>query len=240
MPLVVFLLQMNQNQVNPGLDYWQLIVESTLLSKAVLLTLVAFSLMCWVVIYQKNRLIGKVRRDTRKFLEIFRKSSRFSEVKEVCQQYRFSPQVALFLAGFSELSFQLKHQSGADPQQPKIKSLESILRVLQRASFVELQKLEKRITILATIAAVAPFVGLFGTVWGIIEAFKDIGAQKSASLVVVAPGIADALIATAAGLFAAIPAVMAYNYFVSKIKGISAEMEDFCLEFLGIVEKNFT
>ncbi len=121
-----------------------------------------------------------------------------------------------------------------------MRSLESIHRVLQRASFVELAKMEKNLTVLATTASVAPFVGLLGTVWGIIVAFVEIGAQKSASLAVVAPGIAEALIATAFGLFAAIPAVMAYNYFVSKIRTVSAGMEDFCLEFLGIVEKNFT
>jgi len=222
------------------MDYLDLILKSSLVSKLVLLSLILFSIACWVLIFQKRTLLGKVRRDTSAFLEVFRRSSRFSEVKGVCGKYGFSPQVGLFLAGFSELNFQLKHNSQLENGQPKIRNLESINRVLQRASYVEIAKLEKNINLLATTAAVAPFVGLLGTVWGIIVAFKDISAHKSASLAVVAPGIADALIATAFGLFAAIPAVMAYNYFVSKTRNVSAEMEDFSLEFLGIVEKNFT
>ncbi|PIE01675.1 MAG: hypothetical protein CSA81_10720 [Acidobacteria bacterium] len=222
------------------MNYLDLILESSLVSKIVLIALVLFSVACWVLIFQKKALLGKVKRDTTRFLDTFRKSSRFSEVKQVCGKYGFSPQVGLFLAGFSELNFQLKHNSKMENGQPKIRNLESINRVLQRASYVEIAKLEKNINLLATTAAVAPFVGLLGTVWGIIVAFKDIAAHKSASLAVVAPGIADALIATAFGLFAAIPAVMAYNYFVSKTRGVSAEMEDFSLEFLGIVEKNFT
>ena len=222
------------------MDYLQLILKSSLVSKIVLSALVFFSVTCWVLIFQKRALLSRVRKDTLEFLKVFRKSSRFSEVKNVCGQFGFSPQVGLFLAGFSELNFQLKHNSKLENGQPKIRNLESINRVLQRASYVELTKLEKSINFLATTAAVAPFVGLLGTVWGIIVSFQDIASHKSASLAVVAPGIADALIATAFGLFAAIPAVMAYNFFVSKTRGVSAEMEDFSLEFLGIVEKNFT
>ncbi|MCB9397149.1 MAG: MotA/TolQ/ExbB proton channel family protein [Acidobacteria bacterium] len=223
------------------MGYLSLILKASLVSKLVMLALLVFSISCWILIFQKRTLFKKTERDTGQFLGIFRNSVRFSEVKSVCERYVHSPQVGLFLAGFSELNFQLKHnnpnQSGG---QPKVRSLESINRVLQRASFVELTKMEKNLNQLATTAAVAPFVGLLGTVWGIIEAFRGIGEQKSASLAVVAPGIAEALIATAFGLFAAIPAVMAYNYFMNKIRGVSAAMEDFSLEFLGIVEKNFT
>lgn len=222
------------------MDYFSLIMESSLVSKLVLIALILFSISCWVLIIQKKLLLTKTHKENQKFLNIFRNSARFSEVKNVCSKYPFSPQVGLFLAGFSELNFQLKHHSPKVTGQPKVRSLDSINRVLQRASFVELAKLEKNLNVLATTAAVAPFVGLLGTVWGIIVAFADIGEQGSASLAVVAPGIADALIATAFGLFAAIPAVMAYNYFVNKVRGLAAEMEDFCLEFLGIVEKNFT
>lgn len=221
-------------------DLLQLVLRASLVSKLVLLSLLLFSVACWVLIFQKRLLLRKTERDTSHFLNIFRNSVRFSEVKSVCDRYPFSPQVGLFLAGFSELNFQLKHTNVSNTGQPKVKSLESINRVLQRASFVELAKMEKNLTLFATTAAVAPFVGLLGTVWGIIEAFGNIAQAKSASLAVVAPGIAEALIATAFGLFAAIPAVMAYNYFTSKIRSVSAAMEDFSLEFLGIVEKNFT
>lgn len=221
------------------MDYWSLMLEASLVAKLVLLVLFYFSISTWVLIIQKWRLLNKTNNDTNGFLNAFRNSARFSEIKSVCGEYPFSPQVGLFEAGYSELKFQLReHSSGDGPQ--KVRSLDSINRVLQRASFVEVAKLEKNLNQLATTAAVAPFVGLLGTVWGIIEAFADIGQQKSASLAVVAPGIAEALIATAFGLFAAIPAVMAYNYFVNRTRGTAAEMEDFSLEFLGIVEKNFT
>jgi len=229
--------------INPvgDLGYLSLILKASLVSQLVMLSLLIFSITCWILVLQKLTLFRRTERDTAQFLSIFRNSVRFSEVKAVCERYVYSPQVGLFLAGFSELNFQLKHhnpnQSGG---QPKVRSLESINRVLQRASFVELAKLEKNLNQLATTAAVAPFVGLLGTVWGIIEAFRGIAAQKSASLAVVAPGIAEALIATAFGLFAAIPAVMAFNYFMNKIRWTNAALEDFSLEFLGIVEKNFT
>lgn len=222
------------------MDYFRLMMEASFVSKLVLLSLFFFSISCWILIIQKRMLLRKTHKENQNFLNVFRNSARFSEVKKVCDRYPFSPQVGLFLAGFSELNFQLKHHAPQATGQPKVRSLDSINRVLQRASFVELAKLEKNLNTLATTAAVAPFVGLLGTVWGIIEAFADIGEQGSASLAVVAPGIAEALIATAVGLFAAIPAVMAYNYFVNRVRGLSAEMEDFCLEFLGIVEKNFT
>lgn len=223
------------------MNYFELMLNASIFAKLVMLMLIVFSVSTWVLIVQKRMLLVRTRKDTGEFLTTFRNSARFSEIKSVCDKFPFSPQVGLFLAGFSELNFQLRHQStGQAGGQPKVRSLESIHRVLQRASFVEINKLEKNLNQLATTAAVAPFVGLLGTVWGIIEAFGKIAEQKSASLVVVAPGIADALIATAFGLFAAIPAVMAYNYFVNRVRGVAAEMEDFCLEFLGIVEKNFT
>jgi len=222
------------------MDYMRMMLEASLVAKLVLVALFIFSVSTWVLIVQKSMLFKKTRKDTGSFLDAFRRSARFSEVKSVCEQFPFSPQVGLFLAGYSELNFQLRHHNPAGDKPPRVRSLDSIHRVLQRASFVEIAKLEKNLNHLATTAAVAPFIGLLGTVWGIIEAFAEIAQQKSASLAVVAPGIAEALIATAFGLFAAIPSVMAYNYFVNKARGVSAEMEDFSLEFLGIVEKNFT
>lgn len=222
------------------MDYMRLILEASLVAKMVLIVLFIFSVSTWTLIIQKRMLLTRTQKDTNNFLHVFRNSARFSEIKSVCSKHPFSPQVGLFDAGYSELKFQLRDQAPNQTGQQKVRSLDSINRVLQRASFVEIAKLEKNLNQLATTAAVAPFVGLLGTVWGIIEAFAEIATQKSASLAVVAPGIAEALIATAFGLFAAIPAVMAYNYFVNKVRSVAAEMEDFCLEFVGIVEKNFT
>jgi biopolymer transport protein TolQ len=121
-----------------------------------------------------------------------------------------------------------------------LKSLEAVDRALIRAATAEVQKLERRLTFLATTASVAPFIGLFGTVVGITLAFQRIGATGSTNLAVVGPGISEALIATAAGLFAAIPAVVFYNHFVHQVKDFSAAMDDFALEFLNIAERNFT
>jgi biopolymer transport protein TolQ len=129
---------------------------------------------------------------------------------------------------------------GVPVQRPTLKSLDAVDRALLRANTVELTKLERRVPFLATTASITPFIGLFGTVWGIINSFQSIGVAGSTSLDVVAPGIAEALIATAAGLFAAIPAVYFYNHFTNRVKHFAAEMDDFSLEFLNISERNFT
>ena len=152
----------------------------------------------------------------------------------------------MFQAGYAELNAQLR-QSARRPAvrrspraRPTLKSLAAVDRALLRASSAEVNKLEKRVTFLATTASITPFIGLFGTVWGIMTAFSNIGAQGSTDLAVVAPGIAEALIATALGLFAAIPAVYFYNHFTTKVKIYASEMDDFALEFLNIAERNFT
>jgi len=163
------------------MNYFQLMMEASVVAKLVMLMLIFFSISSWWLIIQKHALLNRTRKDTGEFLSTFRNSARFSEIKSVCDKFPFSPQVGLFLAGFSELNFQLRHQAaGKAGSQPKVRSLESIHRVLQRASFVEVAKLEKNLSQLATTAAVAPFVGLLGTVWGIIEAFGKISAEKSA------------------------------------------------------------
>jgi biopolymer transport protein TolQ len=156
--------------------------------------------------------------------------------------------VGVFQAGYAELNAQIRATGGAsataNPAEPTgrpiVKSLASLDRALLRASAVEVNKLEKRIPFLATIASSAPFIGLFGTVWGILITFQRIGLTGSTNLATVGPGIADALVATAAGLFAAIPAVMAYNHFTTKVKGYASDMDDFSMEFLNIAERNFT
>ena len=232
---------------------------STPISAVVLGALIIFSIVSWGIILYKLWTFNRIQSQSNRFLEIFRRSSKFSEVQAVCQSLNDSPLVGIFLAGYAELNLQLRQASGgantattghpnalgapapATPgSRPVLKSLVSVDRALMRASNVETNKLEKHITFLATTAAVTPFIGLFGTVLGIISAFQGIGAQGSTSLDVVAPGIADALIATAAGLAAAIPAVYFYNLLTQRVKGLASEMDDFALEFLNIVERNFT
>jgi biopolymer transport protein TolQ len=208
--------------------------------------LVAFSVVSWGIILSKSLGLARAERQTRSFLDVFRRSAKFSEVQGVCKSLEHSPLVGVFLAGYAELNLQLRPESktagspAAAAPRPTLKSLAALDRALLRASSAEVNKLERRVTFLATTASLAPFIGLFGTVWGIMTAFAGIGAQGSTDLAVVAPGIAEALVATAVGLFAAMPAVYFYNHFTSRVKVLASEMDDFSLEFLNISERNFT
>jgi biopolymer transport protein TolQ len=225
------------------------IVQTSTLSKSVLLTLILLSTWSWGIFLFKWWTFQKAARQTRQFLEVFRRSNKFSEVQAVCRSLADSPLVGLFQSGYAELTAQLRQQApaegaAANPKpaagRPTIKSLSSIDRALLRASAVEVNKLEHHVTFLATTASMAPFVGLFGTVWGIMNSFDSIGQAGSTSLAIVGPGIADALVATAMGLAAAIPAVVFYNGLSRRVKLFASEMDDFSMEFLNIAERNFS
>jgi biopolymer transport protein TolQ len=174
---------------------------------------------------------------SRRFTPMFRKAKRLADVQSALGALQYSPLVGLFRAGYAEIEAQIAH--GGDQRQT-VKSLASVERSLIRASRLEAARLSKFVPFLATCAAATPFIGLFGTVWGIMGAFGTIGATGSTSITAVAPGISEALINTAAGLFAAIPALLAYNHFVAKLRAARGEMEDFSLEFLNLTERNFT
>jgi biopolymer transport protein TolQ len=230
--------------VNTDIVY--LVTHASITVQAVLVILLLFSAVSWGVIFYKLWIYSRADRQTATFLDVFRKSSKFSEVQAICQTLAESPLVGLFRAGYTELNSQLRSLPGADAKpaapvaRPTLKSLDAVDRALLRASTVEMTKLERRVPFLATTASITPFIGLFGTVWGIMTSFQGIGAAGSSSLGVVAPGIAEALVATAAGLFAAIPAVYFYNHFTNRVKHFAADMDDFSLEFLNIAERNFT
>ena len=228
-----------------------LLAHATPLSAAVLATLAALSVISWAIILYKVWVFRRSERQSSSFLDVFRRSNKFSEVQAVCRSLGESPLVGLFQAGYAELTAQLRQSAPPDtidetanPRasagRPTLKSLTAVDRALLRASVVEMNKLEKRLPFLATTASIAPFVGLFGTVVGIMMAFQGIGETGSTNLGVVAPGIADALVATAAGLVAAIPAVVAYNHLTNRVKLFASEMDDFAMEFLNIAERNFT
>ena len=229
-------------------DLIGLVARSSLASQFVLATLLFFSVASWAIIFFKLREFNRVETQTATFVEVFRKSGRFSDVQSVCKSLAASPLVGVFQAGYVELNTQLKAgKSEADveegdvaDQRPVLRSFEALDRVLLRASSVEINKLEKHVPILATTASITPFIGLLGTVWGIILAFQGIGSTGSTSLAVVAPPIAEALLATAAGLFAAIPAVYFYNHLTTRIKLVASAIDDFSLEFLNIAERNFS
>jgi biopolymer transport protein TolQ len=227
-----------------------LIARSNSVTKVVLLILALFSIVSWSIILYKLWTFRRSDRQSGSFLDVFRRSKKFSDVQAVCGSLGESPLVGLFQAGYAELTAQLRQHTpdgaaaganpGLPPNRPTLKSLAAVDRALLRASAVEVNKLERRIPFLATTASIAPFIGLFGTVWGIMNAFQSIGQTGSTSLGVVAPGIAEALVATAAGLFAAIPAVYFYNHLSQRVKLFASEMDDFAMEFLNIAERNFT
>lgn len=247
-PLFALLLQAEGGAVPEGTStsIVRLIAESSTISKVVLLILGLFSIVSWSVILYKLWTFRRAARQSSTFLDVFRRSSKFSEVQAVCRSLNDSPLVGLFQAGYTELTAQLRQTGGAEPAvsastaRPTLKSLTAVDRALMRASVVEVNRLEKRIPFLATTASISPFIGLFGTVWGIMAAFQGIGQTGSTNLGVVAPGIAEALVATAVGLFAAIPAVYFYNHLTNGVKLFASEMDDFAMEFLNIVERNFT
>ena len=221
-----------------GVNLWEVVLHSGMVAKVVLLVLGVFSVVSWVVIFQKATLLSRSRGVTERFRGVFRRASDWRELKASSSDFAASPLMGLFTAGYSEVTYQLRPLNpGARPQ---IKSMEAVERCLQRASVVEMGRMEGYLGILATIAAVSPFIGLFGTVWGIIDAFRGIGATGNASLATVAPGISEALVATAIGLVAAIPALMAYNFFQGQLKHWQTELDDFALEFISLSERNFT
>jgi biopolymer transport protein TolQ len=208
----------------------------------ILILLAVFSVFSWTIILRKWLTFSQIRQKNQAFIALFRKSSRLSEIGAACEQYRGTPLSGIFSAGYQELNAQIQALNSQNPDRPVLpdRSFLGVQRALQRASTAELSVLEKSMSWLATTGSVTPFIGLLGTVMGIINAFQGLGMEKTASIQAVAPGIADALIATAFGLFAAIPAVIAYNHFISSLKNIAAEMDDFSSEFLTLVERSFS
>jgi biopolymer transport protein TolQ len=231
-----------QASATGGKGLWELFLDATLIDKLILATLAFFSLVSWGIIISKLLQFRNADRHTKRFLDIFRSSKRFSEVNAAASNHSASPLVGLFQSGYVEIDAQVKaaQAEGADPSRYRIRSMTAIERTLRRALAVELHVLTRSTQFLATTAAACPFIGLFGTVWGIMKAFNDIGLTGSTSITAVAPGIAGALINTAAGLAAAIPALVAYNTFSTRVKRLRGEMDDFVLEFMNLTERNFT
>jgi biopolymer transport protein TolQ len=210
-----------------GGEIVNLVQETGLVAKLVLLILLVFSVFSWTIIVAKWGHFRRSRTQSARFVRAFRKTARLNEIAAVADQFKPSPLVAVFEGAVDEIK-----KSGGAPK------LTSIQRATQIASSEELTKLETRLPWLATTGAITPFIGLFGTVWGIIDAFHGLGTAGSASLRAVAPGISEALITTAAGLVAAIPAVIAYNLFSSQIREFGARMDDFSLELLNAIDRN--
>jgi biopolymer transport protein TolQ len=220
------------------LDLFQLVLSSGGVVLMVLFLLIAFFVVTTFVIGYKLFQLARASQETDVFLDAFWKTKRFDEVYEMAKDMRRSPVAAIFRAGYLEL-MRLTKQPGGTGDSSGGDNLENIERSLRRSTIAEMTLLEGLTPWLATCGSSAPFIGLFGTVWGIMDAFRNIGAKGSANLATVAPGIAEALIATAIGLVAAIPAVMAFNYFARKIKILANEMDTFGNDFLNLVKRNY-
>lgn len=216
----------------------------------VILLLLLFSVISWAVILVKYKTIRRARRENEMFLDVYMRSNRLSAIFPESKKYRNSTIAEVFRAGYTELSKLAETRREGDSKEGEksviedsasleLRAMDNIERTLNRACDNETTRLERFLIFLATTGSACPFIGLFGTVWGIMNAFQGIGIRGAATLSVVAPGISEALVATAAGLAAAIPAVVFYNYYLSKIRAITVEMENFSVELLNIIERYY-
>lgn len=223
----------------PGLVFWQeqvvqksslveLILRSSPIAKLVLLILLLFSIASWAIIFTKSRATKLASEQSAQFLQMFERATRWAEVQAGSAALGGSPLTAIFQAAHGELEKQSRL------------NLEAVSRVMQSAAINETTKLETSLGWLASTASAAPFIGLFGTVVGIIIAFQGLSAATTASIQAVAPGIAEALVATAAGIAAAVPAVLGYNHYVNRIKILASEMDSFSLRLLNFIEREAT
>jgi biopolymer transport protein TolQ len=208
-----------------------LLEQTGWIARVVLAMLLAFSLFSWALIFQKSRMFSRINQQTTLFLRIFRSNRILPDPKQMGGGG--SPLESVYSAGYREIESQVR--TGTPPG--KITSINSVTVSMQLAAGEEVRKAERYMPWLATTGSVTPFIGLFGTVWGVMDAFTGLGAAGSASLRAVAPGIAEALITTAAGLFTAVPAVIAYNHFLHDIRDLGARMDSFAMEVSALVEK---
>jgi biopolymer transport protein TolQ len=213
-----------------------LIADYGPVAKFVLLILFAASVYCWAIIFTKWKSIMRATEQNSEFLNVFWHGKNLDEILNKSDQYPSSPVATVFKSGVKEL----KKIAPSEEALHQLDSIDNIHRALVRSSSAEVAQLEKHVSWLATTASAAPFVGLFGTVWGIMNAFQNIGASGAANLAVVAPGISEALITTATGIGAAIPAVIAYNHFAGQIRRMSVEMEGFSQDFINIIQRSVT
>ena len=214
-----------------------LIEQTGWVARIVLVVLLLFSLFSWAIIFQKSRLVGRIDSQTRKFVQMFRAGRALPEPGTLRVAAGGTPLVSVYEAGFRELQSQV---ASGNPHAGKLKSANAVAVAMQIASAEEVRRMERFMPWLATTGSVTPFIGLFGTVWGVMDAFAGLGEAGAASLRAVAPGIAEALITTAAGLFTAIPAVIAYNHYLHDIRTLAARMDNFAMEFVAKIETMYS
>ena len=213
-------------------DIWRMVMGAGFVVQLVMFTLLMFSVISWAIIIYKSNQLGKARKHSHYFLDLFWRSRSLANIYSECRSYGHSPLAQIFQVGYEELTRLRK--TGVE----KNLGMDNLDRALRRAAMAEYTRLSRAISFLATTGNTTPFIGLFGTVWGIMGSFHNIGLTGSANLASVAPGISEALVATAAGLAAAIPAVIAYNHFASRIRVLDSEMTNFAADFLNIMERD--
>jgi len=227
------------------INYFQLIANASLVVQFVLLILLLFSVATWAIIFIKFRYLRKAFMESADFTEFFWKSRDLSGAFARAKQFDISPVARVFRIGYLELK-RISRASGAETEEKsdddtagnRISGSDNVQRALRRAITSEITRMTQLVPFLATTGNTSPFIGLFGTVWGIMNSFHGIGVRGSANLAVVAPGIAEALIATAAGLAVAIPSVIFFNYFTQKIRTIESELHSFSADFINIIERD--
>ncbi len=236
--------------MNPGGNFhgslFDMVLNAGIVVQLVLLLLFLFSVISWAIILMKYFSLRKINKENDAFLNVYMKGTKLSEIHPESKKMKNSTLAGVFNSGYNELVKISRSPRGNLPGREsadnfssslEIGAIDNVERALNRACGQETTKLEAALGFLATTGSASPFVGLFGTVWGIMDTFKSIGARGSATLAVVAPGISEALVATAAGLAAAIPAVIFYNYYLNKVKGMTSEMESFASELVNIIER---
>lgn len=229
-------------QVTVNTNAWHAILTASPIVQITLLILVIMSVVSWAIIFSKKRAFAKLEQQDKSFLDEFWSAESLEDIQEKSKNFPQSSAAKVFISGYNELqkvaSRVLKAKDDEGPP-PSLHGADNIERALYRSIDNEVMQLESRLTVLATTGSTGPFIGLFGTVWGIMGSFQKIGAMKSASLAVVAPGISEALVATAIGLAAAIPAVIAYNHFINRLRRTEIRLNNFSSEYLNIVKRNF-
>lgn len=212
-----------------------------LMVKLVMTTLLIFSIISWWIVIMKQLLFKRARNASEEFLARFWESKTLNDAYEAAQEYKSSPEAAVFVSGFSELrkiSAARSSQGVSENLHTQLATMDNLKRAVRKAQNMEYERLGRSLAFLATTGSATPFIGLFGTVWGILTSFQEIGARGSASLAVVAPGISEALVATAAGLAVAIPAVIFYNFYSNKLADFETDIENFTSDFLNLIERD--
>lgn len=223
------------------MSIFSMMVDAGPMIKMVMLILLIFSVVSWAIVFTKFRMYGRIATASGDFLDVFWSSKTLNDAYDAAGDYDLSPEAAVFVTGFNELKkidSAGGQKSEGETLANQLASMENLKRAVRKAQLIESERLGRSLSFLASTGSASPFIGLFGTVWGIMTAFNEIGIRGSASLAVVAPGISEALVVTAAGLAVAIPAVLFYNFFSNKQADLEGEVENFAGDFLNLIERN--